>query len=335
MPLRLALAFVLLAACETPPRPTPRDTGLDAPVDAPPPLDVGACVEVAGYYVGTSTCPALGGAAFPVCLSRTECTATVYLASSAMGTEITFAEDRGTFSSPTLATDVTCTDATVDGDQLTFECRDRAGIACRVMLQRRTTDAEGLCCLSSSTCSADAACTLVAIGAGPPVTTACVERTGTVAEGAACTRGASGADDCASGLYCTGLVALTCRTLCRSDAECDGTEVCIAPGTVPALGFCAASCDVFAPGACGAGLGCQPVATHPEVARTRLGGSCARVGTAALDAPCELEGCVDGLVCARNALLELRCATPCDAGHPCAAGSCVPLAEGDALGFCG
>lgn len=338
MCLGLASLPLFVLACEPVVRPTPRDGGLDAPIeDAPPSIDANACAETAGYYMGTSTCPALDDASFSACVSRSECTASVHLATSAAPADITFSGSTGTFVDGALATDVTCTAARLEGNRMRFDCTDRLGIGCTVSLVRRDTTASGVCCLSASDCETPAACTLVAFGGGPPITTACVERTGTVGSGAACTRAGSGEDDCAAGLYCTPLGSAsgtTCRALCRSTSDCGASEACIATGTVPAVGFCAPSCDLFAAGGCGAGLSCQPIAAHPTAASSVLSGVCAASGVGELGALCELDGCVPGLFCARNPLLELRCATPCDAEHPCTTGTCSPLADGSALGTC-
>lgn len=329
--------LMLLSACETPVRPMPPDAPDDTPDDVPVVPDAGRCAAVEGYYVATSTCPAIDDASFGVCIAQRDCALELSLATSAAPASIALDGMFGTFEDGALATDVTCSELSVESTRLRISCVDRIGIGCEITLQPRPTERAGLCCLEDAACGTDQTCTLVALGAGPPITTACVPDEGEGTSGMACTRGASGDDDCAAGHYCTSLGAsgdaLVCRALCRSMADC-GADACIATGTAPALGFCVEACDLFDADGCGAGRGCAPVEAYGSVARSALTGVCADAGPNAVTERCETSGCEAGLVCARNALLELRCVLPCDTAHPCDTGSCVPLTDGDPLGTC-
>lgn len=332
------LASVLaLGACETPVRPVPPDAPDDAPLDVPVEIDAGPCADIEGYYVATSTCPAIDDASFGVCIAQDGCDLDLSLATSASPASVELEGMFGTFVDAVLATDVTCAELTVESTRVRISCVDRIGIGCELILQPRASERTGLCCLDDDACDTDQACTLVAIGAGPPITTACVDDEGTGTAGMACTRGASGEDDCAPGHYCTALGAagdeLVCRALCRSGADC-GDDVCIATGTAPAMGFCVEACDVFDAAACGTDRACSPVAAYGAVGVSALTGVCDDAGPTAAGERCETSGCEAGLLCARNALLELRCAPPCDDAHPCDVGSCVALAEDDTLGAC-
>lgn len=330
-------SFFALSACETPVRPTPPDVPDDAPLDAPIEIDAGRCPTIEGYYLASSTCPALDDASFGVCLAQDGCHLELSLATSASPAEAELDGMFGAFEDAVLATDVTCSELTVESTRVRISCVDRIGIGCELILQPRPTERAGLCCVADSACGAGETCTLVALGAGPPITTACVADEGTGTAGMACTRGASGDDDCAPGLYCTALGvggdALACRALCRSSADCGG-DACIATGTAPSMGFCVEACDVFDDAACGTGGACSPVAAYGAIGASALTGVCDDAGSIAEGERCETAACVAGTVCARNALLELRCAPPCDDGHPCDVGSCVALADGDPLGAC-
>ncbi len=333
----LAITTCTSASCETPVRPMPPDAPGDAPLDVPVTPDVGACPLVEGYYLGSSTCPALDDTSFGACIAQRACALDLALATSPRAAMIELDGMFGAFADGALATDVTCSELVVEASRLRISCVDRIGIGCEVVLQPRSSDRSGLCCLDESACGAGERCTLVALSVGPPITTACVDGDGEGTAGMACTRGGSGEDDCAPGHYCTGLGAsgdaLACRTLCRRGADCGG-GACVATGSAPAMGFCVEGCDPFDAGSCGAARACVPIAAYGEIGESALTGVCDDEGAGALDEPCEADGCADGLVCARNALLELRCALPCDDTHPCDTGTCTPLADGETLGTC-
>jgi hypothetical protein len=333
--MRHAFVLLLLVACD-PMRPMPPDAGPDvAPFDAPEVPDAGACVAVSGAYVGSSTCPGLGAGGLTACVAQADCRATLRLAVVDEEPVLALVGDRGTFSPGDLGSGVTCTAATWASDELRLECTDGAGIGCDVTLTRRAFEAEGVCCTSSAECAAGSGCTLVAIGGGAPETTACLDRVDMPrAEGESCTRRSLGDDDCAEGLFCTPLGTTgmpVCRALCRADRACDVGFVCASAQTAPRMGACVGACDPFAAAGCGPGLSCGPtVAIGPEPLRA----ACLVAGTAAEGEPCEATGCAAGLFCARNDLLELLCAVPCDDAHPCATGSCRPLVDGGMLGSC-
>lgn len=314
----------------------PPDGGPDAPPgDVPEVPDAGPCASASGTYVVTTTCPGLSTGSFTACIAQDACDATVYLGIDDTEARFTLDGDSGTFTAMALAGEVSCTTVTAEGTQLRFSCRDGGGIGCNVELSRRGFDADGLCCVASSSC-ATGACTLVAIGGGGPATTACVDRVETpVAEGAACTRTGPGMDDCAADLYCTPLGevdgALACRALCRDETDCASGEVCASAGTAPRMGTCIEGCDPFDAAACGTGRSCQPL---PVLGTSALGTGCASAGTGALGDLCEATGCAAGLVCARTPTLELRCGRYCDDTHPCEApATCASLGDG-ALGAC-
>ena len=335
--LPLLIAPLIVSACGTPVRPMPPDAPDDAPLDVPVEIDAGRCSAVEGYYLATSTCPALDRTSFGVCIAQDGCRLDLSLATSGVPSVLELEGTFGTFEDGALATDVTCAELSVESTRLRISCVDRLGIGCELVLQPRPTARTGVCCLQDSACAAEETCTLVALGAGPPITTACVPEEGSGTAGMACIRGASGEDDCAAGLYCTALGssgdALACRALCRSASDC-GAGACIATGTAPAVGFCVEACDVFDAGACGAERGCTPVGAYGAVGASALTGVCDDAGLSAEGESCELSACEAGLVCARDPLLALRCALPCDETHPCDSGSCVALAEGDPLGAC-
>lgn len=331
----LAPVLVLLVACE-PTRPAPPDAGPDAPLaDAPSVPDAGACGAFGGAYVGTTTCPGISVGSFAACVAQRDCSGTIHLGVADGSATFELDGARGTFSDPSLPAGVSCDRVDVGGGQLELECTDRGGIGCTMTLVRRSFEAEGLCCTGSADCASGAGCTLVPIGGGLPETTACVDREDTPrAVGESCTRSAPGQDDCAADLFCTPLgvaAGLACRTLCRGATDCAVGEVCASAGTAPRMGTCLDGCDPFDGAACGPGLGCQPT---PLLGDPSLGTACAVAGAAALGELCEATGCQPGLFCRRNELLELRCATPCDAAHPCASGTCAPLDDGVELGTC-
>jgi len=327
---------VLLAACEVV-RPTPPDVGPDAPQpDAPVLPDAGACRAFAGVYVGTTSCPGIAIGAFAACVGQDGCAGSLHLAEAGSVARFELTGERGTFGDGALPAEVACSRIEHDGETLRLECVDRSAIGCSVTLVRRAFEAEGVCCLDDGACAAGAACTLVPIGGGLPETTACVPRREMPrAVGAPCTRTEPGQDDCEAGAFCTPLGgaegALRCRALCRDGAGCAPTEVCASAGTAPRMGTCVAACDPFDPSACGAGLGCAPVASLEAPSPRAV---CLDAGTGALGDPCEASGCAPGLLCARDELLVLRCAPPCDPDHPCLTGTCAPLGEGTGLGAC-
>ncbi len=327
---------LLLAACEVA-RPMPPDVGPDVPLpDAPLVLDAGACRSFGGVYVGTTTCPGVASGAFAACVAQEGCDGSLHLAESSGAARFRLAGARGTFSDGALPVEVACSRVEHDGETLRLECTDRSAIGCSVTLVRRAFEAEGVCCLDDRLCAAGAACTLVPIGGGLPETTACrPRREAPRAVGEPCTRTEPGLDDCAAGAFCTPLGgadgALRCRALCRDGLGCGPTEICVSAGTAPRMGTCIAACDPFEPGACGAGLGCAPASSLDPPSPRAV---CLDAGTGGPGDPCEASGCSPGLVCARDELLVLRCAAPCDPEHPCLTGTCAPLGEGAVLGAC-
>lgn len=322
-----------LVGCD-PARPTPPDAGLDAPSDArdaPPPDPcplLGPLLEVT-----SSSCPELDvGDRF--CVAQDGCALSI-VDGAASATTATVAERAASLE----LGGITCVASLDDEGGAALECDDRLGIGCTVDLRGIAVADAPTCCLpGGSTCVAPDACTLVAPDVGAIATTACVERTGSVAEGATCARGAPGHDDCAAGLFCTALGAplgeRLCRRLCLGDGDCAAGDACTAAGVVPPVGVCATRCDPFAaPDACGAELGCQPIAA---LAAGSTVTTCAAVGTAALGELCEATGCAAGLVCALDTgTVVSRCRTYCDDTHPCGGTeTCRAFDDGAPLGVC-
>jgi len=212
-----------------------------------------------------------------------------------------------------------------DGRQLlmdcgyTQSCEERCSVGCDAVKQDCTDPANPKCSFVTS---------------GADTVARCVPRTGSGALGQACTRVAQdasgvGRDDCASGLFCSGLSLASgrvCRTLCSKTADCGAGQGCLELTTKarPAGGMCFASCTLF--GACGGGgQSCTP-AFGTDVATTTY---CRASGTGTLGTVCTRnEDCVANSWCfADSSGQQLTCHAVCDASHACPSPkTCYPAA---------
>jgi len=188
---------------------------------------------------------------------------------------------------------------------------------------------------------ADAAapkCTLVGLASNEPAAV-CAAKHGARVEGESCQRldAATGADDCAPGLYCArhgfpqGMPQeRACRPVCVSNDDCGSGRFCYwltpqAPSDAPVFGICLATCDVLgtacqdkAPGtSCGPAVDPQGV-LHPV---------CDVAGTAPEGAACSTAfDCAPGTTCDGT-----TCRAYCgDATHTCPTGLvCKPYQKSD------
>jgi hypothetical protein len=196
----------------------------------------------------------------------------------------------------------------------------------------RPADAASLTCDTvAQDCTAPAAmkCTLIQVGsAGVP---RCVTVVGFVASGNPCVRGEIGRDDCAPGLYCSGLgfpsgnpPQRVCRRFCRDAAGCAAGESCVKlSDETPPDGICVpASCALFTPG-CPSGMTCDAVELTTA---GQWAGVCRSPGSGEPGGPCVEVDCVAGAHCQRGATPgSATCRLLCDATHPCPAGTCEPF----------
>lgn len=174
-------------------------------------------------------------------------------------------------------------------------------------------------------------CTLIQMGsAGVP---RCATIEGFVGAGQACERRMDvGLDDCAPGLYCSGLGfavvtgqarARVCRRFCRDATTCEAGEACIKlSGETPPDGICVpASCTLY--GGCESDMTCDAV----ETTGAGWAGICRSPGTAKVGELCVTADCVADAHCQGGATAgTAMCLALCDDAHACAAGTCAKLA---------
>ncbi len=185
---------------------------------------------------------------------------------------------------------------------------------------------------------------------------ACVAATGTKAVGELCTRAGDevGLDDCAPGLYCSGLgvkaakpAVRRCLALCQVGADCAKGQLCSLLGMPkigggpdwPFGGVCLPVCDPFQDGTCVEGTECARSVVNADDLKAFW--TCVGVGTIAAGAACQpysSPSCVAGHVCEYDDKgTGSTCRAACDKAHPCqAGGSCVPdlRATNGAPGVC-
>jgi hypothetical protein len=191
-------------------------------------------------------------------------------------------------------------------------------------------------------------CTMIVVG--DMVETECVEQTGTVAADEVCVRvsegnGGVGRDDCAIGLFCSGLglppppsqgvppPERRCREFCDSNLDCVTSQKCLSlDGTGPVQGLCVPFCALF-------GSDCDAVAANM---------SCSLIGNndgATAFGICRGNGtvphggaCMSNLDCQpnMNCISDGTCAALCDNTHACPGGtSCTPVSGVEnGGGFC-
>jgi hypothetical protein len=163
----------------------------------------------------------------------------------------------------------------------------------------------------------------------------CLPLTGTLQEGAACTRVASGndgygRDNCDKGLYCLDEVANkqpTCRRLCTADADCASPLRCYFQlfATSQTVGVCVPTCTLFGSD-CDVGFECH-LTTGADRA-TDWHTYCGGVGVSPAGASCYGGTCTPGYACAPQSPTSYVCTQLCDATHPCANGNrCKPLPD--------
>lgn len=178
--------------------------------------------------------------------------------------------------------------------------------------------AEDVGCIQPDDCNAGSACT----GSGDRCAlfhtpfglylTACVAPAASPAgDGAPCTRGSAGIDDCGNGATCDAMLGsdgvATCKKLCASAGECGTNEACIPIDASHSV--CAPTCEL---GTCGDGRSCRPLTGRFEAPLV-----CQADGDAHAYEPCdEATRCASGLFCS----LENVCQATCDTRHPCASG---------------
>jgi hypothetical protein len=200
---------------------------------------------------------------------------------------------------------------------------------------RVVADAASLTCDTVRQDCASAAtpkCTLVQVGsAGVP---RCLSLEGAVTAGLFCERsGEVGRDDCAAGLYCSGLgfpvvsgepPDRVCRRFCRDAAGCGEGEACLKVSfETPPDGLCApVTCSLFGPG-CPAGMTCDAL----ETTTGSWVGLCRSPGAGEPGGLCVEVDCVAGAHCERGATAgTATCRLLCDDAHPCPGGAtCAPL----------
>jgi hypothetical protein len=199
----------------------------------------------------------------------------------------------------------------------------------------------------------------------------CVAETGTTAEGGTCTRtgGMVGIDDCASGLFCSGVGfpapatggtrARVCRKYCAHDSDCatSGSDAgptddwcALLDSEVPPDGICVPGCQLFSgtsqcTGA-HAGESCEldladidnTVRAECRSSKTGVnqGDSCG-IPNSTTNPPSD-ENCAAGQDCLTlDKGTTFTCQQICDNNNACATGSCttlVPMGGFNGIGFC-
>jgi len=192
--------------------------------------------------------------------------------------------------------------------------------------------------LAQTGCTAPATkCTAVDDGAGSGKA-GCVTPSGTKAVGDACTRTSQdpsgiGNDDCAAGLFCSGIGSLQsppsrhCRKFCKDDGKCASTEKCsqlVFEGTTATAGICVPTCTVFGTD-CTGSLNCSVLITSMD--GTTAHGTCRAVGTKVAGDTCTMAyECAKDMVCADPTKSgKATCIPLCDSSHACSTGSCKPV----------
>jgi hypothetical protein len=162
-----------------------------------------------------------------------------------------------------------------------------------------------------------------------------------------CTRSAEGADDCASGLFCSqrppaAATATVCLGLCNGDRDCDvgsGLACLDLMSSRGTAGTCSRTCSPFAPD-CDAQhycvLGADPLKARllpfcqvlnvPSVQRNEPEGAACTA----------FDQCQTGMGCeTTTAGGPTACVRYCDAAHACPTGACTPIPKAaKGLGAC-
>ncbi len=173
-------------------------------------------------------------------------------------------------------------------------------------------------------------CTFIVSGGA--LETECLAETGTVGESMTCLRTSEGDpgvghDDCAIGLWCSGVALPTgpppvraCRKMCSSNGDCTiaGEECLSIDGSGPLAGFCLPTCTLFDTATCMANMSCS---ININIDNTNGMGLCRMNGTKVAGNPCAAHSeCSPNMNCISDGAGGGICANLCDAAHACPAG---------------
>jgi hypothetical protein len=152
-----------------------------------------------------------------------------------------------------------------------------------------------------------------------------VPLTGTIAEGASCTRIALGNDNCNKGQFCTSLGTTLgerhCRHLCHGDSDCAVTDRCL--GFLMNEGVCVRACTPFGSD-CGAGLTCADI--YLDADGTNEVAVCRSLGASTTSCSANTD-CAANLVCTQSIAVpgSSSCSALCDNSHAC--GGIFPICQ--------
>lgn len=319
--------------------PPPADAGapVDVPGDAATSVDAGTCADFSGGYALSATCSeassTLGGA---LCIAQSGCTATVSLLGDSQAVVVN--GDSLTFSLRLQDLSVgRCTATIGAGGTVALQC-SAGSITCMGTGARMTSPlASRFCCdVSAQDCGGGRRCALLGQPATPlSIVSACLP-VGSAMLGDACAPrgGVVGDDDCGSGLHCTAIGqrpgARTCARLCRQNTDCATGELCFPTASANRAGICRPGCTLASRG-CAAGSSCRS-----EIQNGIPGSFGARVlvctpdGPGAAGASCAMAtDCGPDLQCAG---VTPTCVPVCGMDRACAAGSvCARIAGNNPL----
>lgn len=297
-----------------------------------------ACTDFTGTFVVTEAipCSAIGQLLKGSCVTQNGCALTVatnvgVLTGTVDGDTATLSGDLFAIST---AIPYECT-AKLENGSLALACSYMVGGSsgdCTMALPKQAlpAGATSACCdVLGQSCGAGSKCTL-----GDPaeqLTTnfsLCEAAGGAVAKGAACTRNASGEDDCAPGLLCTDEAKAAnsgaCREFCAKASDCGASELCLAYiYTSPLTGLCVPTCTPFG-NDCEAGSTCRGrtvLDNEGLVDYSGNGFACGHTGALAVGELCTQQwDCGANARCGIDQFGDKRCVSYCDDAHPCNGG---------------
>jgi hypothetical protein len=203
------------------------------------------------------------------------------------------------------------------------------------------------CDIARQDCSSAQKCTvgLVIMGGTATITAICRDSTGTVSQGATCTRNDPGNDSCARGLYCNEIgydfspdgtsSEMHCDKLCKSDGDCAASQRCAGLSNDSTVGVCVTTC---APGgACPSTLSCSRLVTDNDWSLTnddvffacRVSSGGGPIGTQCL---ADAFACLAPLTCDESGGCTIICNGTSDCGT--SGRQCKPFHAGSTLGVC-
>jgi hypothetical protein len=333
----LAVAVGCSSSPATPAMDAGEETVMDVQMQSDAPVaDVASepieCPDFSGAWTLTGTCSVPGFSPFPsACITQTGCTAQIAVAPGVLPGMI--AGGRLTFSTSVSGVPLMCVATLPAGGGINVQCDAAGGAATCTAMGTRITYPGSMasCCnVTPQACGMGQRCTIVSEGPmNASLVTACIP-SGTLAEGATCTRmeGRVGADNCGTGLFCANIgqamaTSRTCQTLCRSTEDCGTGRVCAIVSDSPRAGVCTPTCTV---GGTDCAMGtCRyqtTYASNDASAPTVIATYCSPTGAAAEGSTCTNNNdCAANLVCTRlSPDAPLLCRRTCDNLRGCSPG---------------